>query len=211
MRGSASFLCPITLTPAEPVEADEVTGQRLRVVFGQRLAYLEQGWLLYLAEGAQSPPAWPDDPVAEPFLFAGPADQVLLRSEYELISEVVTVLDDVQRRVAARVRVVADDQWRTMRYLNRQVLAPDPWAARYVSLVADRFDERGWRVERIAAARCRADPFELLDGATAVELTPYEGLWWWGAPPGSLLAGAAGTVTGVEVPGSGGLSGGDRA
>jgi hypothetical protein len=196
----SSFMCPITLALEGPVEPGERTAVLLRRVFGERLAYLEQGWLVYLAEGSQSPPAWFGDEPCQPggswFRYMGPADRVLLGSE--VTSGSVEVLGE-DRQVEARVRLVVDNEWRTVRNVLRQVrVESDPSAARYVSLVVDRFDKRGWRVERIGASRCRAEPVELPGReGQSVEFTPFDGLWWWGAPSG--LAGAGGTVSGLDV------------
>jgi hypothetical protein len=166
--------CTITLTPVQPTEPDEVTATLLRSVFGPKLTYLEQGWLLFLAEGTEEPPttgfgAAPGTAVTWPFLFVGPLDQV-------------TVSVDSAQPVS--MRLAGDWQWRTMRILRREVLVPgQPMAGRYVSLLADRFDERGRRVERVAATRCAVGPFDSCGTSgtrTVADVTSRGALWWWG-------------------------------
>jgi hypothetical protein len=170
-RGSGGT-CPITLTAEPPGEPDPATAELVLRVFGPPGTFREQAWLLYLAEGAQEPPGPSPAPVVWPFLLVGPLDEVT-----------VTIGGPCK----AVVRLVADERWRTMGNLYRQVEVPgQATALRYVSLLADRFDGRGRRMERIAAARCTVGPFDVLagEGGTAVELTPRDGLWWWGERAG---------------------------
>ncbi len=221
-----SFTCPITLTAVEPVEPDQVTAQRLRLWFGprrlrvhrddrRRLDFVEQRWLLYAAEGTVPPDfmftAAPDVPGAG-FVFAGPLDQVVLRSEFEPAPAVF--LGDEVGEVAARMRLVdAEGGWRTMRVLDGLLqVEGSPTAARYVSLVADRFDDRGWRVERVAGARCTSEPLRLIGRSPliAVEFTPRDGLWWWGdVPSESPMRGLEGTLVARSWVRGGGDPGGD--
>jgi hypothetical protein len=177
----------------------------LRLVFGQRLAYLEQGWLLYLSTDEAGPPAAlavdPDAGDASPFMFAGPVDLVQLRSEVAALTWVRP--GDVDQQIEARIRLVIDDGWRTWRILRRVVeVEGRPAAGRYVSLVADRFDERGQRVERIVGVRCKTEPFELTGSGVVGELIPFGGLWWWGQmrPPFAVGVTDTVTMTGVRVP-----------
>lgn len=192
---SATFACPIHVERVEPVNPGEVTATLLRRVFGSALDFREQGWLLYLADGEQeftdgftAAPVWP-------FLFAGPVDVVVVDSWMQP-ADPVWVQNELGQQVAVRIRLTVDNCSRTMLTIGRRLAEQ-----RYVSLVADRFDERGRRVQRVVGIRCTAEPVEMVVGADAMraEFVPRARLSVFTAPTSTWWGMRSGTVTGVRL------------
>lgn len=200
MWRSLGFECPIRLVRAEPVEPDPGTAALLLRTFGAAREG-EQRWLLYLAEGSVEPPAEFGSAPAVPLVYAGPLDEVQAGSELEVQAAQLLGADDGDR-VRVRVRLAADRWWQTSESLwRRATVAERPMMCRYVSLVADRFDAAGMRVERVAGARCTVLPFELGKRlGWVVDVEPLDGLWWWMVPGArSWCPPSSGTVTGVSL------------
>jgi hypothetical protein len=194
--------CPIRVTLAEPVEADGEAAGMLRSAFGVDLKCRWQRWLLYLTQGADEPPAQLGLAARPAAAYAGPLDRVTVETQTE-----PPVLSGGEDEITACIRMVAGADRDTMRVLARQAsVVGKPWVGRYVSIVADRYDERGLRVERVAGSRCMVRPFEveyqppwLNDPVQrrlfqpmvwSVEVRPCDGLWWW-APAGRTAGGGA--------------------
>lgn len=215
MWRSLELECPIRMAVCAPAEPDADTAWLLRRAFRVPPVTGGQRWLLYLAEGSVEPPERVETAPGPPLRYAGPLDLVDVAShlEEQLLAAPVAARQATER-VAVRVRLVADLGWRTMRVLRRLVEVEDrPMQARYVSLVADRFDAAGMRVARLAAAQCVTRSLELEKAPTAprpafpvgrrprsvwvAQVEPQAGMWWWAAPDGGSWLPATGTVTGV--------------
>lgn len=193
------FECPIRISPVGPVEPNPETAALLLRTFGRVMPGVRR-WLLYLAEGSVEPPEEFGSAPAGRLEYAGPLDEVAVASELEAQVRAMPGADDGDR-IWVRVRLVADREWQTMGVLQRLLTVEGaPLAARYVSLVADRFDAAGMRVERVAGVHCKVLPFELGERlGWVVDVDPLDGLWWWMVPARGLWPPASGTVTGAAV------------
>lgn len=147
----------------EPAVPDPATAAALRAEFGPRLSYFEQGWLLWVAAAsdAAAPVGFLDAP-GDGFVLAGPADLVVCEGGDRIRIE-TTAFRPTLRVVAEAVIVFADR----------------PGLVRYLTLVADRFDQDGRRVERVVGQRCTLQPIDVSGEWDSVEAEAREERQWW--------------------------------
>lgn len=143
----------------EPVEADEASVAALREKFGP----YGQGWLVWVGDVDVAMPGGFVHPPGDGFGLAGGADRVVCGR-----GGVIGVAAVLYPRVS------------TILAIARAIRGGASWPAlRYVTLVADRFDEVGRRVERIAGERCAFGPVDLGGGDLSVEAEAHGGRRWW--------------------------------
>ncbi len=175
--GTVTSLClsgldrPLALRSVEvrpdPVEPDPPTAALLRAEF-PRLSYRDEGWLLWVCAEPQAldPGLTFTDPVPSRFTSLGAVDRV-------------SRPDEATVRVQGLV-------WRTtLRHLLDVVQDPGPPVnlLRYVTVVADRFDDAGRRCARLVAVRAAVQLYEWQpDEEWAVSLVTRDRVRAWCLP-----------------------------
>jgi hypothetical protein len=153
----------------EPVKANDVEMAVLEVVFGRRDEdrLSQGGWLLWTAAGDlavhEQVPTRFDEPVLAVFQLGGEAESVLQGTGEVIVVE--------SRAGQSAVRALYDASG-----------APGPaglLSLRYISVVADRYDEHGFRVERAVGARCKVSGMRWEGDAVAMDVEPTSSLRWW--------------------------------
>lgn len=145
----------------EPVEADPVSAEALRAAYGPRLAFLDQMWLLWVAvERVDTPLSMVTAPDPACFARMGPVDRVVCEGF------------DVIRVSEARPwsSIWPDILW--------PIVGGD-LRMRYLTVLADRYDERGMRIERVVGRRCTTEPLDLSEDRLTVVLRARAGRDWW--------------------------------
>ncbi len=157
----------------DAVDPDEESAAALRETFGPLLTCLEQRWLIWLSvgSGSKAPVGFaqsPRDVLGEGWLLAGAADLVV-----------------GQRYNRIQVQVLS---WRATIGAIATATGNTPV---YVTIVADRYDDAGRRVDRLLGDRCRIEDAEARGDWYSVEIE-VDGEWrWWSAlePDGGPLRG----------------------
>lgn len=154
----------------DPVVGDEVSLAALRAAFGPDLRFAEQGWLVWIADVDVAAPAGFVHPPGDGFELAGGADRVVCER-----GGIIGVAAAFYPR-ASTIKAIATA-------IRRGDLS---WPAlRYVTLVADRFDEAGRRVERITGERCAFGRVDLGGAKVSMEAEACGGRRWWLVPEAS--------------------------